>query len=246
MKIEHFRDLTLLHIDEKNLMVVTCDSSGAIGMKELDEVKVPYEILGYFTVSVALCELLAFGAVPSLIVDNICMEMKTAGEGIINGINQALDEIGLDGDKMLTGSTEENMTVKQSGLGITCIGMIDKQVWEKPKTYPSDDLFLIGTPKVGDEVVRGNGLSNLQVINKIKQLRGIHEILPVGSKGVGYEVKELCLSNAIEIKYSPHHNIDLQKSAGPATCVLVSGEKDKINNILGDLDCEYGYLGSFV
>ncbi|MFZ7132727.1 MAG: AIR synthase related protein [Eubacteriales bacterium] len=245
MKIVSFRDLTLMHIDDKKIMVVACDSCGGIGMKEEDIVKVPYEVLGYFTTSVVLCELLAIGATPIMVVDNICMEMKHAGEGIIKGIHQALEEIHLDGKKMLTGSTEENMKVIQSGLGITCLGIIDKDYWSFPKTYAGDDLFVIGSPKLGKEVSKNKGLSNLQIIDIIRNKNEIHEILPVGSKGIGFEISELCRCNTLNFQYSKENTVDIYKSAGPGTCVLVSGIGKFIVQYLEELMCEHYYLGRF-
>ncbi len=51
----------------------------------------------------------------------------------MDGIGAALDEIGLDRETMLTGSTEENIPVTVTGLGMTVIGKIDNTHWTYPK-----------------------------------------------------------------------------------------------------------------
>ena len=47
MKISKFRDLTFIDINQNQTIVIACDSSGAIGNKERDLVKVDPEILGF-------------------------------------------------------------------------------------------------------------------------------------------------------------------------------------------------------
>ncbi|MFZ7119927.1 MAG: selenophosphate synthase [Eubacteriaceae bacterium] len=245
MRIEKFRDLTLVHIDENIITVLACDSCGGIGLRELDVVKADYEVLGYFTTSVVLCELLAFRAKPTIIVNNICMEMEPSGRLVIDGIKKAAEEIQLNIENMLTGSTEENMPVKQSGIGITCMGIVDKRTWTIPKTNKNDSLYAIGKPKVGEEVLKDSMMSNLQVINYLKDKDGINEILPVGSKGISFEVNELCKCNNLSFKYLEKIDVDINKSAGPATCILVSGDNNLIEKYLGEKNITHSILGEF-
>lgn len=245
MKIKSYRDLTFIDIDEEKMMVIACDSCGGIGLKEYDVVKTSYEIVGYYTAKLVLCELLAIGAKPILMVDNLCVEMNPAGEGIIKGIYQAFEEINMDGEKLLTGSTEENMLVKQTSMGISCIGIIDKTKWTLPRTILNDDLILVGTPKVGNEVLEEGNISVLPIINEMKCKIGVHEILPVGSKGVKYEVQELCNTSELKFDYINNIKVDITKSAGPATCFLVSGEMEKIEKEIKSFNCDYYFLGKF-
>lgn len=245
MKVEKYRDLTLLHVNDDCFLVIACDSCGGIGSKKLDVVKVDFEIVGYYTAAVVLCEILAFRAIPQIIVNNFCVEMNPTGEKILVGIKEAIEEIGLDSSHLLTGSTEENIPVMQTGIGLTCMGMIDLKLWTKPKTQPGDELFAIGIPKVGTEVVETDEISNLKIISQINNHLGIHEILPVGSKGIDYEVNELCRCNNLILNYTENIPLDIKKSAGPVTCVLVSGEKDVIVKTLESLGATYNYLGKF-
>jgi len=245
VKVEKYRDLTLLHVNDECFLVIACDSCGGIGSKELDVVKVDPEIVGYLTATVVLCEILAFRATPQILVNNFCVEMNPTGEKILIGIKEAIEEIGLDSSQLLTGSTEENIPVMQTGIGLTCIGVIDTKLWIKPRTEPGDELFAIGSPKVGAEVVAKDGISNLKIISQINDNISIHEILPVGSKGIDFEVNELCRCNNLIFNYTENIPLDIKKSAGPVTCVLVSGEKDSIVKRLESLGASYNYLGKF-
>jgi len=245
VKSEKYRDLTLLHINAECSLVIACDSCGGIGSKELDVVKVDPEVVGYFTAAVVLCELLAFRAIPQTFINNFCVEMNPTGKRILVGIKEAIEETGLDSNHLLTGSTEENIPVMQTGIGLTCIGIVDSKSWIKPKTKLGDELFAIGIPKVGTEVEKTEEMSNLKIISQINNNMGIHEILPVGSKGIDYEVSELCRCNKLAFSYTENIPLDIKKSAGPVTCVLVSGKKDIIVKILEHLGATYNYLGKF-
>jgi hypothetical protein len=243
LKVNKFRDLTLMHINEETMMVLACDSCGGIGMKKHDALETPQEVVGYLTAGVALSELLAFRAKPITIVNNFCVEMNPTGEKIIGGIKKAITDCGLDQEMLLTGSTEENMPTVQTSIGITAIGMIDLKNWTKPKTYKGDDLIVVGKPKVGSEVLKSKEIPNIKIISLIKDILGINEILPVGSKGIDYEIGELCKSNDLDFKYTQTVEVDIKKSAGPVTCFIISGQKETILEQLTKYNVSYSYLG---
>lgn len=245
MKVEKFRDLTLLYQNEDTMMVIACDTCSAIGMKEGDVVKANEELVGYLTAGVVLIELLAFRAKPIILVNNFCIEMKPTGERIISGIQKAIIDCGLEKDIVFTGSTEENMPTSQTSIGVTGIGTIDLKTWIKPKTYKGDALFLIGRPKVGLEIVNSSDPFIIKMINNISNISGVNEILPVGSKGIDYEIGELCKSNKLEFNYRENVTVDVNKSAGPVTCILVSGQEEILINNFTEQDIEYYYLGDF-
>lgn len=246
MKIEKFRDLTLIHQNEDTMMVVACDTCSAIGMKEMDVVKVNEELVGYMTAGVVLSELLAFRSKPIVMVNNFCIEMKPTGEKIISGIEKAVADCGLESDMVFTGSTEENMSTSQTSIGLTAIGMIDLKNWIKPKTYQGNALIAIGTPKVGLEVVNSKEPFIIKMLNNISNMPGVNEMLPVGSRGINYEMGELCKSNGLDFRYIENVEIDVKKSAGPVTCILVSGHKESLINNFVEQGIQYYYLGNFI
>lgn len=52
-------DSLILPFTESQSLVVSCDNSGGIGLKEKDLVQVPYEVVGYFSFRVAVMECLS-------------------------------------------------------------------------------------------------------------------------------------------------------------------------------------------
>ena len=229
MKITKHRDLTLIDINKDQFLVISCDSSGGIGNKENDMVKVSPKVVGYYTTQVALMEILSFGAKPITIVNTLSVEMDDTGRKIIDGIEQALEPLDFDISNLITGSTEENIPVTQTGMGITIIGIVNKEEWKKPYTQSGLLSVVVGLPKVGDEVVADNNktIMNISKLLELKEKEYIKEILPVGSKGILYELEQIAKTNNVNFELEEDINIDLKKSAGPSTCVLISIEENK-------------------
>lgn len=248
MEIKKHRDLTLIDINKEQFIVISCDSLGGIGNKKHDVVKALPEVSGYFTTQVALMELLAFGAKPITIVNTLSVEMEDTGLRIIEGIKKALEPLNFDVSNLVTGSTEENIPVTTTGMGMTIIGIIDKNNWEMPRTYPGLIAVVIGLPKVGDEVLADKGKTIID-ISKLLELRKkeyIKEILPIGSKGILYELGEMARTNNINYRLQENIDIDLKASGGPSTCVLVSMEEDKFEELKSDFSIPVNKIGKFI
>ncbi|KPU27728.1 selenophosphate synthase [Caloranaerobacter sp. TR13] len=228
MKVRKFRDLTFIEINEEQLLVIACDSSGAIGSKENDIVKVSPDILGYFTTNVALYEILSVGAEPLTIVNTLTVEMNDTGNKIIEGIKKAIEPLSASKDIIITGSTEENFPVCQTGMGITVIGIINTNNWTMPMTKKGAIALVVGLPKLGQEVIADNGkeIFSLKILLELKKYSFIQEILPVGSKGILFELKEMARTNDLDLCIFSDIKVDLYKSAGPATCAIVSIEEE--------------------
>ncbi|MEY8304442.1 AIR synthase related protein [Anaerosalibacter bizertensis] len=248
MKITKHRDLTLVDINKDQMLVISCDSSGAIGNKEKDIVKVSPEVTGYYATQVSLMEILSFGAEPITIVNTLSVEMDDTGKKIINGIKKALEPLDFDMSSVITGSTEENFPVIQTGMGITIIGIVDKKNWERPYTQAGLLSVVVGIPKIGNEVIADNNstIMNISRLLELKEKKYIKEILPVGSKGILYELEEMAKTNNIDFQLEKNINIDLKKSAGPSTCVLVSIEEDKYEEFKNNFSIPVNKIGRFV
>lgn len=248
MKITKHRDLTLVDINEDQMLVISCDSSGAIGNKEKDIVKVSPEVTGYYATQVSLMEILSFGAEPITIVNTLSVEMDDTGKKIINGIKKALEPLDFDMSSVITGSTEENFPVIQTGMGITIIGIVDKKNWERPYTQAGLLSAVVGIPKIGDEIIddKNSTIMNISRLLELKEKEYIKEILPVGSKGILYELEEMAKTNNIDFRLEKNINIDLKKSAGPSTCVLVSIEEDKYEEFKNNFSIPVNKIGRFV
>ncbi|MFN7251073.1 MAG: AIR synthase related protein [Anaerobacillus sp.] len=227
MRISRYRDLTILHDDEKSF-VIACDSSGGIGPKKLDVVKTDGYTLGRFLARVVLMEIISVGAKPITIIDTLAVEMNPTGQEIISGIRAEAEQLGLDTNNLLNGSTEENMPVQQTGVGITAIGEVSNLECE---SSPGDQVICIGVPKVGNEVsLEDPEICNLPVVQELREIVGVHEIVPIGSKGINYELNELLKRNQMSlIKFQT--GLDLHKSAGPVTCVIATVKLECIETI---------------
>lgn len=230
------RDLTIIDLRHGESLVVACDSAGAVGPKELDEVKVSNYILGRFISRVALMEVVASGAIPILVTDALAVEMEPSGAEIIAGIKDELKQLGLEDQVRITGSTEENFVAKQSGVGITVIGIGETEKLRLISAKPGDELLCLGLPKVGSEVT----LTDPEIITArtFMDLLGdqeVHEVVPVGSKGILYEARTLAETNGLELELNPECGLPLKKSGGPATCAIVAaapGFGNKLARIL--------------
>ena len=247
MKIRKYRDLTLIDINDDQILVVSCDSSGGIGNKENDVVQTPPEIVGQFTAQVGLMEILAFGANPITIVDTLSVEMEDTGRRILNGIKKALEPLRFDLDNVITGSTEENFPVTVTGIGITIIGIINKDSWKKPMTERGLIAVVVGVPRVGEEVLDDKGLiMDIQKLLDLKEKDYIKEILPVGSKGILYELEQMARTNNISFSLEDEQSINLKKSGGPSTCVIVSMEEGEYKNLKKEFSIPVNRIGRFI
>ncbi len=246
MDFKKFRDLNLIRINDTETIVISCDSAGGIGLKQGDLVKVSPEITGYYTVSVCLMELLSFGARPISIVNTLASEMDRTGLDVISGIKRAIKPLGLS-DEIITGTTEENIETIMTGIGITAVGIINNKEISFKKSKVGNGIFVLGLPLVGDEVVRDNENStmNLSRLNKLLKLDFIDEVLPVGSKGIGYEVKEMAKTNGLNYKLI-ENNLDLLKTAGPSTCVIISMVEDNFASLNELMDIPLEQVGYFM
>lgn len=222
---EKYRDLTLVTLDEGYVLAIACDSAGGIGPKELDSVKVPGYVLGRFTARVALMELLAAGAKPVVLVSNVCVEPDPGAREITRGITEELRLAGLDSSIAITGSTEKNIPTRQTGLGVTAIGIARAGSLKLGTARPNDRLFCVGIPKVGNEVSLDDpDLATLKAVIALRACPGVHEIVPVGSQGIRREAEVLAQTEGLKLHLGPVAGLDMEKSAGPATCFIIAAE----------------------
>lgn len=247
MKVKKYRDLTLIDINEKQLLAVACDSSGGIGDKENDIVKTAPETVGYFAAQVSMMELIAFGAEPISVIDTLSVEMNDAGKRILDGIKEALKPLDLDTENIITGSTEENFPVTVTGMGITIIGIVDKYSFLWPKTNAGLIAVVVGVPKFGDEILEDSSdIMDIKETLNLKDKDYIKEILPVGSKGILYELKEMAGTNSLEYKLEDNIELDLNKSGGPSTCVIVSLKEEDIEKLKEETKLSIEKIARFV
>lgn len=219
----HNRDVEVAFLNEEECLVAACDSCGAIGSKELDVVKVPPYITGRFTARVALLEVVSVGAVPQIITVAVSNEPDPTGAEILEGVRDELRAFELSSLRMAI-STEKNMPTQQTALGISIVGVCLKSKLRIATSQAGDIVYCLGLPKVGPEVKSPDDLEIVQArdVRYLLKQEGVHDIIPVGSKGIRAEVELLAsgLNYTFVAESSNSLPIDLDKSAGPSTCLI--------------------------
>ncbi|MCA1062884.1 ATP-binding protein (plasmid) [Cytobacillus spongiae] len=219
--IQH-RDVIPLSISDEEELILASDCSGGIGMKEADGVTADPETVGYYCFRVAVMECLSVGAQLQA-VQLLNFTSEDAWEEYTRGVKKGLMELGLDGIP-ITGSSESNMILHQSAIGITCIGKRKKLRHSFP-TAADLAYALIGTPLVGDEVImQHTSVAPLSLFMRCVHHSSVIDILPVGSKGVFRELS-LLIEKPVR-REDITSSLNLDKSGGPATSFIISYNKE--------------------
>ncbi|MBD1378703.1 ATP-binding protein [Metabacillus arenae] len=228
------RDVTIIPLNEEELLIISSDNAGGIGEKAEDLVKTDYETLARMTLRVAIMECLSTGAEPiSIILHNFSGEK--AWDLFVRGCEKLLAELHYENIE-ISGSSETNFDLLQSNIGITVVGKVQKRKLKIGKTPPDSKIAVIGKPLVGVEVLREESMiAPLTLFLKLIGYAGVYECVPVGSKGILFETNLLFPNRKIE---EHHSDISLVKSSGPSTCFIVTYKsifENEIREIAGNL-----------
>ena len=179
-------------------------------------------------------EVLSVGATPFCIVDALGVEPEPTGKEILYGIREEAKRAGLDPRIAVTGSTEKNIVVQQTGIGVTVIGSCKQKQLRIGTSKPGDFVAAVGIPSVGEEVLpaEANGrIADTADILKLRDFAFIHELVPVGSLGIENEAQKLAESSDLRLKMLHQKQVDVEKSAGPATVILASFPFRRLENL---------------
>lgn len=190
-----------------NGLVLTTDNSAGIGEKEKDMVSVSDEVVSYFAARVSILEQWAANSFPqTIVVHNF--SGKDSWNKYIKGIERLYSEIAEE-CPVITGSSETNIDTMQSAMAISMLG-------EQHQKHDQDFIwYAYGKPCVGQEVMeQATKIADLKKIWEAMKSGLVHAIWPVGSTGIVGECERLEIECHME-------GWDVQKSAGPATTVLV-------------------------
>lgn len=216
----------MLRLGRRDVLVISCDSIGAIGSKHLDRVKCSPFVVGQFAARVALMEVLAVGGTPICIACPLAVEPSPTGKRIIMGVRTEMRIAGLTNRVRILDSTEKNFEVDQTGIGITVVGRVDIGSLRVGRCQRGDQLFAVGLPCVGTEVLSKRNqrlIANTQDLRKLLELDAIHEVIPVGSRGILHEARVIARDSKLSFKLAKNVQISMTKSAGPATVILFAG-----------------------
>ena len=209
----------LLIVDGSPPLVIACDSVGGIGPRPADLVRVPADVVAHFAARVPLLEVLCSGARPVALINTLCHDMAEATV-FINTFRAVASEVGIRPDAV-TGSTEENVPSPATGVGVTVIGTLTGDLLTGGGR-PGDVVICVGWPRSAphDEVFIGHpDIVPLSTVQALVTTGAVHDALPVGSRGIGYEAGQLAESSGCALTWLPHP-LPLDASGGPASCVL--------------------------
>lgn len=241
MQSTRFRDVVITELNENQRLVISCDSCGGVGEKAYDQLKVSPYFTGRYTARVTMMEVLCVGAKLIAISNGVSNEMHPTGKEILKGIEDELSFANFS-DVIITGSSEENMETLCTGVGMTAIGVAYKDNLLTKKPISGDLALVIGHPKVGAEVVLGTDkdIVSYSDISKLLDSGYVSQIIPIGSKGILYEASSIGDFLLYDTSVT-----NLEKSAGPSTCVLVVIPPDKIDSVRQMIDTQSEIIGRY-
>ena len=227
-------DVSIVKVPTGHAIVAGSTSSGAVGPKIMDKVKVDGRVLGKFLARVSLMDVIATGAFPILLSVTLGVEKEPTGNDILEGIRQEARTLGLEPDQVLMENTEDNFETVQTGAGLTVIGYANEDELRLGKTSPGDLIVAIGKPKVGDEVLLAEAkgeIADLKNTIQLSQKKYVHDIAAVGTLGIADEARMIAYAVGRQLKLEDVKGLDLNKSAGPATVILVSIDKERLDDL---------------
>jgi len=200
----------------------------------MDKVKVDGRVLGKFLARGALMDVTATGAFPMILSLTLGVEKEPTGNEIIEGINREARSIGLDPNQVLMEKTEDNFTTVQTGAGLTVLGLANEDELRVGKTLPGDLIVAVGRPKVGDEVIAAEArgeIADLKNVVQLTQRKYVHDIAPVGGFGIASEARMMAYGVGRQLKLLDVTGLDLNKTAGPATVILVTIDRERLEDL---------------
>ena len=224
------RDLLVMELAGGGQLVVACDSVGGIGPKPHDTFATSSRTVTHFAARVPILEVICAGATPHAIVDTLGVEREPSAADMIDEIRALARELGLDPDAAVNGSTEDNVDTVATSIGVTVIGSTDHV--RIGLTEPDDEVYCIGIPlsAPGDALVPGDlRMPSIREVMAIAATPGVHELLPVGSHGIGWELDQLIGSALVADPVVS--GLDLAATAGQSTCVLVSARPGTLTGL---------------
>jgi len=198
-------------------LVMAIDNIGGVGEKPADFVKAPYDVVSYYGARTVLMEAMCGDAIPIIItLSNFCGE--SALPKLIEGLNKAVSELSYPIE--INGSTESNFDLVQSAITTQVIA---RRNVSSNRRY--DSYCVIGKPLVGNEVTKESDyIVSLSDVEELLTLPYISRVVPVGSKGIKWEF-ENSFDGAMTC------DLDIYKSSGPSTCVLVEYDQKHFNHL---------------
>jgi hypothetical protein len=220
------RDVEIIWLSQEQCLIVACDSCGGIGAKEQDVLKVDPIYVAQLITRNALLEVAAVGAKLQMITATIANEPEPTGRLLVDGIRKELEEAHL-GHVSIVISTEKYFKTVQTSFGITMVASAMRNDLRVDCSKSGDYVYCLGLPRIGSEVIKLTEAEMIQSghVEKLLQLFGVHDVIPVGSQGIYGEATALAKTVGAPMEFEASLSIDIHKPAGPCTCLLVTSER---------------------
>jgi hypothetical protein len=189
--------------------------------------------VAHFALRVPLLEVICSGARPVAVIDNLCVELEPTGRQMLDEIRQLAAKAGID-SRAVTGSTEENVMTQATGIGVTVIGRIGPDGLLSGHSRPGDLVLCAGLPLSAphDDVRIGHPSQvTVAAVSAAVASGLVHDALPVGSKGLTWEVDQLTESAGLRAVWVGPAGVSLTASGGPASCVLFSCAPESVEAV---------------
>jgi len=186
----------------------------------LDVVVAKPAVVGSFLARVALMELISTGAVLTALSCTFCVGPALATE-ILAGVYAEAKLLHHAPGDITVVTTEKNMPTRQTGVGITCVGLVRGSRLRVGQAQIGDLVVALGVPKVGPEVaLEDPDNATLPKLIELLHTQGVRDIAPAGSKGILYEAQVIADSANLRLALEAICTATLHKSAGPATALV--------------------------
>lgn len=223
--------MLLLRITRNQVLAVACDSSGGVGPKEHDSVKVPGSVVGKYSARTVILELTCIRASVSALTVSMAVEYNPTGMRILAGCRASLAE--LKSRAQVIWSSEKNFGVSSTGVGVSAVGLVRSSSLRIGCSRHGDSVALVGRPSVGEAVLeaeRRRAIPSIMQAASLMRLPSVHEVIPIGSTGVLHECSVLASDSGL--RFVPlGDESELEVSAGPSTALLVSLPTNAVERI---------------
>lgn len=231
------RDLLLVE-EAGARFVMACDSVGGIGPKPADTFQIDAASTGHFATRVPLLEIICAGAQPLVVVNNLCVEAEPTGREMIQAVRDLAATVGVPAENV-TGSTEDNVETRSTGIGVTVLGVLpgpgsapDGAGRARPGGGQAGDVVAcLGLPRSApaDRLYIGHpDLVDLGELSAALASGLIHDALPVGSKGLAWEAPLLAQTAGLDLVWDEARPVPIERTGGPSSCVLIACAPDDL------------------
>lgn len=231
--VTRVRDLLVLE-EAGARFVLACDSVGGIGPKPADAFHIDAASTGHFATRVPLLEVICAGAQPLVVVNNLCVEAEPTGREMIDAVRELAATVGVPAENV-TGSTEDNVETRSTGIGVTVLGLLAGRagldgapatsVARPGGAQAGDVVVCLGMPRSAPADRLHIGHPDLVDLGELASALAsgvVHDALPVGSKGLQWEAPLLAESAGLGLVWEAELPVPIESSGGPSSCVLVA------------------------